>query len=499
MGGDLATSLKVPVIVLGGGPAGLTAADELCRHGIACVVFEKENQVGGLARTANYRGYLFDIGGHRFFTKVRLIQKLWEETLGEDFLIRRRLSRIYYRGRFFRYPLEPLNAFWGLGPWEAFRCGLSYLKAQLWPRKPEADFATWVSNRFGRRLFEIFFKTYTEKVWGIPCEEIDAQWAAQRIRGLSLGKAIGNALRSRFGGQGQAVIKTLIHEFHYPRRGPGMMWERFAERIEQNAGKVLCQMAVEAVRWAPGRVVAVRAGGHWWAAEHYISSIALRDLILAFEPPAPEPVRLAAQGLHYRDFLTVALIYRQPDLMPDNWIYIHDPGVRVGRVQNYKNWSPEMVPDPATTCLGLEYFCNRGDDLWSRSDSDLIELGAHEMEQLGLARRADLIDGTVLRVEKAYPVYDRSYRECLPKLRAFLDQFENLQVIGRNGMHRYNNQDHSMLTGLLAARNVLGARYDLWRVNEAWDYHEEGLQLDEDELRALERTQPLVPQPRADI
>lgn len=483
------------VVILGGGPAGLTAAYELVRAGVPCTVLEANSQVGGLARTINYKGYLFDVGGHRFFTRVRLIEELWREVLGPDLLVRERLSRIYYRGRFFRYPLEPIDTLRQLGLVEALRCSLSYAWAQLHRIRPERDLATWIRNRFGQRLFEIFFKTYTEKVWGMACEQIDAAWAAQRIRGLSLSKAILNAWLRRESSGGSKTPRTLIQQFYYPRRGPGMLWERMAEKIEELGGTVLCNSPAETIRWRDGRVLGVVAGGKWWPADYVISSIPLRDLFLCLEPPAPAEFRQAALQLQYRDFLTVALIYRQPNLFPDNWIYVHQPTVRVARIQNYKNWSPEMVPDPSTSCIGLEYFCNAGDELWRLDDTALIRLAATETEQLKLAQREDLLDGAVLRVEKAYPVYDRTYRQNLDRVREFLSQFGNLQVIGRNGMHRYNNQDHSMLTGLLAARNVVQPRYDVWRVNEAWEYLEEGLEIDPEEFVQLQRTQPLVPEP----
>jgi protoporphyrinogen oxidase len=481
-------------VIIGAGPAGLTAAYELSKRQVSAVILEKDSVVGGLARTAEYKGYLFDIGGHRFFTKVTLVDQMWREVLGSDFITRPRLSRIYYNSKFFQYPLEPMNALRGLGIFEAARCGVSYLKAQLVPEKPEENFEAWVSNRFGRRLFNVFFKTYTEKVWGIPCREIQAEWAAQRIRGLSMVSLVLNALRPGRSRNKQGAIKTLIHEFEYPRRGPGMMWQKTRHLIEERNSRIVFNSPVERICWEPGRVTAVQAGGKLYQGDHFLSSMPIRELIGRLDPEPPAYVRQALNDFNYRDFLTVALMVRGKDLFPDNWIYVHDPNVRVGRVQNYNNWSPEMVPDPETTCLGLEYFCFEGDGLWKTPDEELIALGRKELAQLGLIDPQYVFDGTVLRIEKAYPVYDRSYRQGLASIRRFLETVPNLQLVGRNGMHRYNNQDHSMLTAILAARNILGARYDLWQVNVDADYQEEGSLLTETELEAMQSSQPLVPE-----
>jgi len=483
-----------PVVILGAGPAGLTAAYELARRGLPPLVLEKDALVGGLARTVRYKGCLFDIGGHRFFTKVPAVERMWREVLGPDLLTRSRLSRIYYRGKFFRYPLEPLDALKGLGPLEAARCALSYLKAQCAPRRPEDDLEAWVSNRFGRRLYEIFFRSYTEKVWGVPCRQIRAEWAAQRIRGLSLTSLLLDALKPAPRDKRRAV-KTLIREFQYPRRGPGMMWERTRELIEAQGGRVVLEAPVERLHWAPGGVRAVEAGGRLFRGEHFISSLALRDLVRALDPEPPEYLRRAGEDFHYRDFLTVALLVRGRDLFPDNWIYVHDPKVKVGRIQNYNNWSPEMTADPEITCLGLEYFCFEGDRLWSAPDAELLALARRELGELGLASPERVGDGCVVRMAKAYPMYDDVYRRALEAVRRFLEWVPNLQLVGRNGMHRYNNQDHSMLTGMLAARNVLGARFDLWRVNAEEEYLEEGPAIAEERMAAFEASGAGAPQP----
>jgi len=486
------------VVVLGAGPAGLTAAYELAKAGVTSTVLEADDTVGGLSRTAEYKGYRFDIGGHRFFTKVTPVEELWIEILGDDLLTRPRLSRIYYNGKFFSYPLKPFNALFGLGIFETTRCVASYGWARLFPKRPEEDFASWISNRFGKRLFEVFFKTYTEKVWGIPCSEIQAEWAAQRIKGLSLMSALKNALIGDRSASKQDTVKTLINEFLYPRHGPGMMWEKAQELVEGMGSRVLMEQAVTRVLWSEGKIDAVEAGGQAYSGEHFISSVAIREFIESFEPAPPENVIAAARKLKYRDFLTVALMVRGESLFPDNWIYIHEPGVKLGRLQNFKNWSPEMVPDPAMTGLGLEYFCSEGDELWSLTDAELVELGKREIVELGFTTAADITDGTVVRMKKAYPVYDRDYAPALETIREFLATLSNLQLIGRNGMHRYNNQDHSMLTAMLAARNILGAKHDLWQVNVDEEYHEQGREIKLEDVRELDSTQPLVPRKLAE-
>ncbi len=482
-----------PVIVLGAGPAGLTAAYELSKAGVETIVLERDDVVGGIARTVEYKGYRFDIGGHRFFTKVKPVGDLWRELLGDEMIRRPRLSRIFYKGSFFSYPLKPLNALRGLGLFETVRCVASYGKARLSPVQPEDNFSAWVSNRFGKRLFEIFFKTYTEKVWGIPCDEIQAEWAAQRIKGLSLVTAVKNALLGERASSRGEVIKTLIDEFEYPRLGPGQMWERARDLVEQSGSRVVMEATVERIEWSLEGVKSVEAAGRSYGGDAFISSIALRDFAEAMDPPPPAEVLAAARRLRYRDFLTVALIVDSPDLFPDTWIYIHEPHVKLGRIQNFKNWSPDMTPDPSKSCLGLEYFCFEGDDLWSSPDEELIELGKRELAALGITGSAAILDGAVVRMPKAYPVYDAGYPEALRVVREFLAKLPNLQLTGRNGMHRYNNQDHSMLTAMLAVRNLLGANHDLWQVNVDQEYHEEGREVTLEDLRAAERTQPLVP------
>ena len=505
----LETEQDKEVVIIGGGPAGLTAAYELCKLGIGSTVLEKDGEVGGISRTARYKGYHFDIGGHRFFTKVKVVDDFWHEVLStEDFLTCNRLSRIYYNKKFFFYPLRAANALFGLGLWNSVLTVGSYLRARFFPIPNEVSVEDWVSNRFGKRLYHTFFKTYTEKVWGIPCNELAADWAAQRIKGLSLTSALKNALlqqssAKQAAGEGKdAVIKTLIDSFEYPKQGPGMMWETVRDKVIAQGGEVLMRSEADRIILDGHRVTAVEAmtpnGRQRLEGTDFISTMPIRELVHAMSPLPPAEVIEAADKLRYRDFLTVALVVEEPDLFPDNWIYIHDPEVRVGRIQNFKNWSPYMVPNDDTTCLGLEYFCNEGDDLWTMADADLVELGRHEIDQLGLAKAEDVTDGTVVRMQKAYPVYDAEYKGALDTIRAFVAGIENLHLVGRNGMHRYNNQDHSMLTAMLAVQNINGASYDLWKVNDDNDYHEEvrtGEATDPytRELAKMNASQPLVP------
>jgi protoporphyrinogen oxidase len=489
------------VVIIGAGPAGLTAAYELSKASVDCIVLQKDTALGGLARTIEYKGYRVDLGGHRFFTKIKAVDGLWREVLPDgEFSRQKRVSRIYFNGKYFHYPLKPANALFGLGVWNSLLVLFSYFKARCLPQKPETNFEQWVSNRFGKSLFEIFFKSYTEKVWGMPCTEIAADWAAQRITGLSLFAAVKNAFRKQSGDRGPVAIKTLIDRFDYPRHGPGMMWERVGELVCQNGGRIRLGAKVTRILWERNRVKAleIEVNGKQEAVEgsHFISSMPIRELIRAFQPRAPETVLRAARTLRYRDFLKVAIIAKKADVFPDQWIYVHDPGVNVGRIQNFKNWSKDMVPDQTKTCLGLEYFCFAGETLWNLSDWELIALGTEELEALGLMRRSEVEDGFVIRVPKAYPIYDAAYRESLGVIRRFLERIDNLQVVGRNGMHRYNNQDHSMLTAMLAVKNIMGASFDLWSVNADLEHIEAVPEpgATEADFAELGPTQPFVPQ-----
>jgi protoporphyrinogen oxidase len=478
----IAEGARKRVVIMGAGPAGLTAAYELLKSEVPVTVLEKDpRQVGGLARTVEHEGYRFDIGGHRFFSKNEEVEDLWTEILGEEMLDRGRLSRIYYRGRFFAYPIQAFNALWNLGPVEAVLCLASYARARLTPIKNPRTLEEWVRNQFGWRLYSIFFKTYTEKVWGISTRELSADWAAQRIKSLDLWVVIRSALLPRRKARKRGeIVTTLIDRFRYPRLGPGQMWERVAEISAGRGHPVLLGRSVTGVRHADGGVTAVLTtdgGGRVESHEgtDFVSSIPIRELVNRLDPPAPDAVRKAADSLGYRDFISIALMIDRAQVFPDNWIYIHDPAVKVGRIQNFKNWSPEMVPDQSKTCLGLEYFCFEGDGLWTMPDAQLIELAKKELGQLGICSPAEVFDGVVVRQQKAYPVYDDDYQAKVDVVRDYLArELPNLHLAGRNGMHKYNNQDHSMMTALLVARSIAaGSLLDPWKVNADAVYHED--------------------------
>ncbi|MEI4473677.1 NAD(P)/FAD-dependent oxidoreductase [Frigidibacter sp. MR17.24] len=479
------------VVMIGGGPAGLTAAYELLkrRPGTRVTVLEALGLVGGISRTESLEGYRFDIGGHRFFTKVPEVEAMWHEVLGAEFIRVKRLSRIFYRGKFYDYPLKPLNALRNIGLYETVRILLSLLKWKVRPYRQEDTFTQWVTNRFGGRLYMHFFHSYTQKVWGTPPQQIRADWAAQRIQNLTLWKAIMVSIK------GGNDTRSLIETFNYPRLGPGQMWEMTAAAIEDRGGTVALNTQVVTVRREGMRVTGLvtrptplqdggqpgeqpedqpgpAPAGVEIAGESFINSMDLRGLVRAMDPPAPPEVRAAAEKLRYRDFLIVTLVLADPDPFPDNWIYVHTR-VKVGRIQNFRAWSADMVPDPGTSSIGMEYFCQEGDDLWTMSDEGLRDLAARELEELGLGRAEAVVKAKVIRQPKAYPVYDTDYQEALGVVRGWLDGFENLQTVGRNGLHRYNNQDHSMLSALYAARNLMGECHDLWEVNVERSYHEE--------------------------
>jgi protoporphyrinogen oxidase len=490
------------VAIIGAGPAGLTAAYLLTKAGHSVIVIEKDpTYVGGISRTVEHEGFRFDIGGHRFFSKSKEVVDLWNEILPNDFIQRPRMSRIFYDGKFYSYPLRGFEALRNLGIWRSTCCMASYAYAQLFPNKDVKSFQDWTINQFGQQLFNIFFKTYTEKVWGMPCDEISADWAAQRIKGLSLGGAVLDGLKRSLGlnkrpNDGMET-KTLLETFRYPRKGPGMMWEAARDFVVGKGNKVLMSHALQQLsfdaklqRW---RVAATNADGKSVIikASHVISSAPIRELVGRIHPLPQSMPR--AFDLKYRDFLTVALMIRSKDIFPDNWIYIHDSKVKVGRIQNFRSWSPEMVPDPSLACVGLEYFCFEGDGLWASKDEELIELAKKEMAILGLCDPADVEGGAVVRQEKAYPVYDDQYRGNVEAIREELETaYPTLHLVGRNGMHRYNNQDHAMMTAMLSVRNIVAGRraYDIWAVNEDAEYHEAG---DEGAQAAL-ASERLVPQ-----
>ncbi|TXC72400.1 NAD(P)/FAD-dependent oxidoreductase [Sphingomonas ginsenosidivorax] len=476
----------VDVAIIGAGPAGLTAAYLLGKAGYSVTVIERDpTYVGGISRTVEHDGFRFDIGGHRFFSKSQAVVDLWNEILPDDFIERPRMSRIYYEGKFYSYPLRAFEALGNLGLWRSTLCMASYAKAKLRPRSTVRSFEDWVVNQFGHKLYSIFFKTYTEKVWGMPCDAMSADWAAQRIKGLSLGGAVIDGLKRSLGlnrkpNDGMQT-KTLLESFRYPRLGPGMMWDAARDKVLAQGNTILMGHALKQLAQESGtdrwRLTATGPDGATVAiaARHVISSAPMRELAGRLHPlPGTLP---QAAALRYRDFLTVALMIKSPDLFPDNWIYIHDSKVKVGRVQNFRSWSPEMVPDADIACVGLEYFCFEGDGLWASSDADLVALATKEMAILGLCDPAHVTGGVVVRQEKAYPVYDEDYRDNVDALRQEIEaRHPTLHCVGRNGMHRYNNQDHAMMTAMLTVRNIqAGARiHDIWTVNEDAEYHEAG-------------------------
>ena len=497
------------IFVIGAGPAGLTTAYCLTKETPSVIVIEKDpHYVGGISRTVRHGKFLFDIGGHRFFSKAKEVVDLWHEILPNDFITRRRLSRIYYGGKFYSYPLSAFQALRNLGIFTSAVCMLSYAYAKVFPVASPRSFHDWVRNRFGERLFQIFFKTYTEKVWGMSCDDISADWAAQRIKGLDLRVAVTNALTRSFRRKpkadagGDDVVKTLIETFQYPRRGPGMMWEAAAAKTVERGGQILMGRELAGLAYDGAQkiwrieVATADGGRENYTARHVVSSAPVRELA---QKLTPKPLSLLhARALRYRDFLTVALMMNKPEVFADNWIYIHDPSVKVGRVQNFASWSPEMAP-PGMSCLGLEYFCFEDDGLWAMSDQELIELAKREVAKVGLASAADVVDGCVVRQPKAYPVYDDAYREHVAMIRRDLEQtYPTLHLIGRNGMHKYNNQDHAMMTAMLTARNIMAGErlYDIWEVNEDAEYHEAGVSSAQAAL-ASERLVPRKAKPRA--
>ena len=464
------------VVIIGAGPAGLTAAYELSKRGRTSTVLEADNVVGGISRTVERDGWRFDIGGHRFFTKVEEVETLWHEILpDEDFLLRPRKSRIFYDGKYFDYPLKAFNALKNLGVMEAFLSVMSYAWARIRPPKDQTNYEGWLVARFGWRLYRTFFKTYTEKVWGVPVASMPADWAAQRVKNLSLSSAVINAILPK---RNQKDITSLIEEFQYPKYGPGMMWEVARDKVEAAGSKVIMSAPVVAIEHAGGRAIAVvtetDGARTTYAADHVISSMPMSQLLLAMDPPVPDVVAIAARDLHFRDHLSVALVVPEGDSFPDNWIYIHDPKVKVGRIQNYGSWSPYMVK-PGFTCLGLEYFVFEGDEMWNTPDDELIELGKKELSLLGLADFRDMQAGYVVRMPKAYPTYDEFYKANVEVLRGWLAAHApNVHPVGRNGMHKYNNQDHSMYTAQLTVENIVeGTDHDIWEVNVEEEYHEE--------------------------
>jgi len=514
---------KKTALIIGAGPAGLTAALELLRRSdIHPVVIEADpHYVGGISRTVNYKGNRIDIGGHRFFSKSDRVMQWWAEILpvcipqgkdvdityqrttralteglkrateadGENVMhVRPRKTRIIYGGKFFAYPVElSLDTLLKLGPIKVLKIGFTYLYAVLFPIRPETTLEDFFLNRFGRELYETFFKSYTEKVWGTPCSNMSAEWGAQRVKGLSIMKALTHAAKkiTRIGAlSGKGVETSLIEQYLYPTYGPGQMWEQVARKIREQGGEIYMGTRVVELHCKDGRilhaVIESAEGRQTVHADHVFSSTDIRSLLRMLKPDAPSDVRDVSEKLQYRDFLTVGLLMKEkikdPDGKPmtDTWMYVHEKGVHVGRVQIFHNWHPKLVANPEHGWIGLEYFVNEGDSLWSMSDADLIRLATDELERIGLRQGIEVIDGTVIRQPKAYPGYFGAYQH-FGDIRAYLDTITNLFPVGRNGMHRYNNQDHSMLAAMTAVDNIISGRTDksnLWSINVEEEYHE---------------------------
>ncbi len=518
-------------IIVGAGPAGLTAAYELLkRTDIRPIVIEQSGEVGGISTTIDFKGNRIDIGGHRFFSKSDRVMDWWlnmmpmetahsDGSLGEtgltahgfiginpfdsvesaDFegedavmLLRQRKSRIYFRRHFFDYPVRlNFNTVRNLGPARMTRIGFSYLKSMVFPIRPETNLEEFFINRFGKELYRTFFESYTEKVWGVKCRDISAEWGAQRIKGLSITQTLLHLVKKvipkRRDIRQKAVETSLIEQFLYPKLGPGQMWKTVADKIREMGGEIHTGYRATRLLTRENRVRTVVAVSTLSGAvremkgDYVFSTMPVRDLLRAMGKAVPEPVRRIGEGLQYRDFITVGLLLKKMQvsdkkgrLISDNWIYIQEPDVKLGRVQIFNNWSPFMVRNPEYAWLGLEYFCNEGDALWQMTGEALIRLGLRELVKIGMANPADFVDGVVVRMPKAYPAYFGTYGE-FDKIRAFLDPVENLFLIGRNGMHRYNNQDHSMLTAMTAVDNILAGRADkenIWAVNTEEAYHE---------------------------
>jgi protoporphyrinogen oxidase len=467
------------ILIVGAGPAGLACANELFvqkNKDFFIDLIEKDSQVGGISKTVEFDGYYYDLGGHRFFSKIKEVNQLWKKTLSKDFISRKRLSRIYYNYKFYDYPLKIKATLFNLGLYESFRIGISYLKSKLFPMKDEQNFEQWVTNRFGSRLYNTFFKTYTEKVWGLPCSEIRAEWAAQRIKNLSLISAVLNALPWK---KKNTKVKTLIDKFNYPKYGPGMMYEKMAENILKNKNfnlninSEVLGLSFKNNKWCAKIKETSRIYNQEY--DFLVSTMPISSLIINMDYDIPIEIKDIASKLKYREFLIVCLVFDKPNKLKDTWIYIHDKSIKIGRLQILNNWSPYMVKDKNHASYGAEYFCSEGDDLWKTPDSKMVELAVKELKKINLVpNNYRCIQGKVVRVKKTYPVYDKFYADNISKLISFIKTIPNLQVAGRAGTFKYNNMDHSIYTGILAAKNIIlnENRYDIWSVNQDEEYHE---------------------------
>ena len=469
---------KQNVIIIGAGPAGLTAGLELIRAGCQVIILEKDPQyVGGISRTVQYKDYRFDIGGHRFFSKNDEIVDWWYQVMGDDFLKRPRVSRWLYQGKFFNYPIQIGEIIQKFGFGFAFRIGISLIYRQLFPVKPVDNLEAWFINGFGDALAQPFFIQYNQKLWGIPCSQLSLDFASQRIKGVSVWNTLTDSVRKMFGKKTE--VKSFIEEFNYPKQGPGELWERVAGIIKEQGGQILMGRDVSRLHLEGKRIVACEAE-HEGKTEHYqadwfLSTMPYNELAKNIYPNLSESVLNAADQLKYRDFVTVALVIDKPFISKDTWVYTHDEGLKPIRFQNFRNWSPYMVPNEHQTVIGLEYTCTFGDDFWSMSDEDLLEQGIHDFLHLGFAQREDISDGSVVKLRNVYPVYQVGYQDHVQTIRQSIDPITNLLPCGRGGIHRYNNTDHSMMTAMLTVKNlVAGERlYDVFLVNQDAAYHEE--------------------------
>lgn len=469
--------LHYEIIILGAGPAGLSCAYEHVKRNRKGLILDKNSIVGGLSRTELYRGYRFDVGPHRFFTKNDEIDRLWHEVGGDEIIRVPRLTRILYRGKFFEYPLKPFQALFGLGIMTSLKAFFSYVAAQLKPKKEKLiSFEDWVVEKFGRKLYSIFFKTYTEKVWGIPCSQIGSEWAAQRIKGLSLTEVIRNAFCGQQKNKSKKIT-SLVDEFSYPKHGAGRVYEKMRDHITQHGFEVHTSETVERIEFIDGTYfLQTRTNDgqiHAYSCNALFSSIPLTEFILKLQPSVPSAVIEAARALYYRDHITVNLILDAPAPFPDNWIYVHSPEVRMARICEYGNFSKEMLANSGHSALSIEYFCFAHDDLWQMKDEELINFAVQEMKTVGLLKSEIPVDGFVVREKDSYPAYYIGHRDHFEQLKNFVSELPSLWMIGRGGMYKYNNQDHSMLSGILAARAYDGEQVDLWEINSDENYLEE--------------------------
>ncbi len=458
------TAREYEIIIIGAGPAGLAAGLKLAENGRKCLIVEMADSVGGISKTIEKDGFRFDLGGHRFFTNNSTVNNLWKKTLGDKFIKRRRKSRIFYNNSFFNYPISISDTIKKLGLFETFKIGASYLQARITPRKNTKDLESWLCNLFGKQLFKHFFKSYTEKVWGVPCKNISSDWGAQRIKGLNLVSVIKNALNI-----GSGKIKTLIDEFDYPLLGPGQMYEKMGDNFKKKGGTILTTATVKTILYkdknAHTVIIKTNNGDIEINCQHIISSMPFTELITSLSPPLPSPCLALNNNLNYRSFITVNLFINSKKTIPDTWLYIHDPKYSIGRVQCFKNWSPKMVPDDNKSSLGCEFFVTEGDELWNMPEEEIVKIAKNEICQLGIIDKSLIYDGFAVKVAKAYPVFDLNYVENISKIRLYLDKITNIQPIGRYGMFKYNNMDHSILTGIMAAENILGENHDIWKIS----------------------------------